>query len=103
MSNDLYLGASFNIASYAILNHILCQLTGLTPGKLSCNLVDAHVYVDHLEVIDRVIDNPVLPSPTLVLPKFNTLEELLELTAKDFSLADYQCFKGDASAKLSVG
>lgn len=99
----MYLGAPFNIASYALLNHILCRLTGLTPGKLSCNIVDAHVYVNHLDVISRVIDNPVLEPPKLVLPHFNTLEELLGLTARDFSLENYKHFEGDASAPLSVG
>ena len=103
MSNDMYLGSPFNIASYALLCHILARLTGLRVGKLACTIVDAHIYTDHLRVLGKVMRNPVFPSPTLVMPEFETLDDLLELTAADFSLKNYQHYQGDASAKLSVG
>jgi thymidylate synthase len=102
-SADTYLGVCFNVASYAALVYILAKLTGLKPGKLTCTMVDVHIYVDHLPVIRKVLRNPCLELPTLVMPKFKTLEKLLEYTAKDFKLKNYKCYQGDASAPLSVG
>ncbi len=47
-SADLALGVPFNIASYALLTHIVAKLTGLLPGTLCIYMTDAHVYESHI-------------------------------------------------------
>ena len=48
-SADLALGVPFNLACYAFLTHVVAGLTGLRPGRFAHSLVDAHVYVDHID------------------------------------------------------
>ena len=50
-SNDMFLGAPFNIASYALLNIIVANLTGLQPGNLIYTIGDAHIYLNHLDKV----------------------------------------------------
>jgi len=78
-SADLFLGVPFNIASYALLTHILCALTGYKPGRLIHVIGDAHVYVNHLDQarlqIRRYFEGP-RAMPTLTIKPFPSLEGL---------------------------
>ena len=54
---DLGLGAPFNVSQYALLQHLLARATGLTPRYLKINYGDAHLYTNHLQPIQNLIDN----------------------------------------------
>lgn len=90
-SNDLFLGCPYNIASYAFIAHVLAQLTGLKVGKLVYFATDAHIYSNHVDqVLEQLTRHGSEKLPTLVMPEFSTLEEFLQLTAKDFELEGYE-------------
>jgi len=73
-SVDLFLGAPFDIASYALLTHIVAQETGYTPGRLTAMLGDCHIYNNHLDAVDAYITAPVHEPPTLQLDSSATID-----------------------------
>ena len=100
-SVDAALGYPFNIASYALLVHILCQVTGYKPGKLIMTLGDTHLYNDHIEKIKKQLDRVPLVKPKLEIKKEfqgSTIEERIkfieELTPNDIQLSEYYHWPG---------
>ena len=89
LSVDVFLGLPFNIASYALLQHIFAQLLGLTPRVLVGDLTNVHIYNDHKEQVKEQLSRNCLELPELILPEFTNLEELLNLEVKDFKLEGY--------------
>jgi hypothetical protein len=68
-SADLFIGSPYNVASYALLTHLMARATGLCPGKLVVSMGDAHIYTNHLEQVrEQLTRGPYLP-PSLVLPE----------------------------------
>jgi len=66
-SCDVFLGVPFNIASYALLTHILAQQADLAVGELVWTGGDCHLYLNHLEQADIQLGRTPLPLPTLAL------------------------------------
>jgi thymidylate synthase len=87
-SNDLFLGAPFNIAEYALLVHMMAQQCNLEPGELVYTIGDAHVYLNHLDQIDEQLLREPLPLPELRIRR--RPDSIFDYQYEDFELIDYR-------------
>ena len=88
-SADMFLGVPFNIASYSLLLHILAQICDLKVADFVWTGGDVHIYSNHMEQVRQQIEREPRGLPTLEMPKFTTLEEVLNSSVKDYVLRDY--------------
>ncbi|MCB0060631.1 MAG: thymidylate synthase [Caldilineaceae bacterium] len=91
-SADLFLGVPFNIASYALLTMMVAQVTDLQPGEFIHTLGDAHIYLNHLEQVERQLAREPYPLPRMQLNP--AVRSINDFQYDDFTLLDYQCHKG---------
>ncbi len=91
-SADLFLGLPFNIASTAVLTHIMASLTGKTVGKIRICLGDAHIYLSHLDNVTAQLKRRPYPFPQLTIrrnPELTAEQQAVSWTSDDFKLTNY--------------
>jgi thymidylate synthase len=87
-SADVFLGVPFNVASYALLIHMVAQQCDLDPGELVWTGGDCHLYLNHLEQADLQLTRPPFPLPELVLRR--RPPTLFDYEYEDFEIRNYQ-------------
>ena len=86
-SADLFLGVPFNIASYALLTHMVAQVCELEVGDFVHTFGDAHIYTNHFEQVTKQLGREPRPLPKLWLnPEIRNLEDF---TYEDIEIRDY--------------
>ena len=87
-SADVFLGVPFNIASYALLTHMVAQVCDLEVGEFVHTLGDAHLYSNHLEQTKLQLSREPYPLPTL---KINLdVKNIFDFKYEDFEILNYQ-------------
>lgn len=97
-SCDIFLGVPFNIASYALLTHMVAQVTSLKPGEFIHTLGDAHIYLNHIEQVKLQLTREPYALPEMKLNPAVTGIDLFRY--EDFELSGYMAhphIKGDIS------
>lgn len=90
-SADMFLGVPFNIASYALLTHMVSALTSMEPGKLVLSMADCHVYETHREAIAKQCRRTPGSFPTVILPSAKTIDDFANADPGAYQLIDYYC------------
>ncbi len=88
-SADIFLGVPFNIASYALLTHMIAQVVGLKPGDFVHTLGDAHLYLNHLEQATEQLERAPYALPTLELNL--NVKSIFDFQYADFNVVNYEC------------
>ena len=91
-SADLFLGVPFNIASYALLTHMVAQQTDLEVGDFVWTGGDCHIYDNHVEQVERQLSREPYPYPELRLNR--RPDSVLEYEPEDIEIVGYQHHPG---------
>jgi thymidylate synthase len=86
-SADVFLGVPFNIASYALLNMMLAQVTGNHPGEFVHTFGDAHIYSNHKEQINKQLSRIPRRLPKVILNP--DIKNIFDFTYDDIEIIDY--------------
>ncbi|RYG62867.1 thymidylate synthase, partial [bacterium] len=85
---DVFLGVPFNIASYALLTHLVADHVGLEPGEFIWTGGDVHLYLNHVAQADLQLAREPMPLPRLRIRR--RPESLFDYTAEDLEFVNYQ-------------
>ena len=93
------LGVPFNIASYALLTHMVAQVTGRKPGEFIHTIGDAHIYLNHVDALKQQLTRPPRAFPKLIINPAKT--NIDDIVYDDLELIGYKPHKAIAM-KMAV-
>ena len=87
-SNDMAVANNWNVVQYAVLVHMLAQVSGLEVGELVHVIADAHIYDRHIPQVERMLKGTPHPAPKFVINK--EITDFYKFTVDDFTLEGYE-------------
>lgn len=99
-SQDMLTANGWNVMQYAVLLHLLAQVSGLVPGELVHVIADAHIYDRHIPLVQTLLDREPFPAPTFHLDK--TITDFYAFTPNSIHLEHYQCHELDETIPVAV-
>ena len=87
-SQDILAANNWNVVQYAVLVHMLAQVTGLVPGELVHVIADAHIYDRHIPLIKELIERPQFEAPTFSLNP--DVKDFYDFTVDDLIIGEYK-------------
>ncbi len=87
-SQDMLTANNWNVVQYAVLQHMMAQVSGLEAGELVHVIADAHVYDRHIPIVKEIIEREQFPAPKFVMNK--DVKNFYDFKVSDFALEGYE-------------
>ncbi len=87
-SQDVLAANNWNVVQYAVLVHMLAQVTGFKPGELVHVIADAHIYDRHIPIVKELITRPTHSAPKFYMNP--DVKDFYDFTLDDFRIEDYE-------------
>ena len=87
-SQDMLTANNWNVVQYAVLQHMMAQVSGLEAGELVHVIADAHVYDRHIPIVEEMIEREQFPAPKFVMNK--DVKNFYDFKVSDFALEGYE-------------
>ena len=97
-SQDMLAANNWNVVQYAILTHMMAQVSGLKVGTMMHVIADAHIYDRHVPLIEKIIENTPKEAPKLIIDE--SVNDFYKFTRDSFSLEGYE--PAEFSEKIPV-
>jgi thymidylate synthase len=99
-SGDIPIGVPSNMVQYAALTMMIAQATGNKPGTFIHTISDAHIYVDQVDAVKKMLSREPLPFPTMTLKTDNT--DIFKFRVDDFELSNYNSHPGIKNIPVAI-
>ena len=87
-SQDMLAANNWNVIQYAVLTHMMAQVSGLQVGELVHVIADCHIYDRHVPMVEKMLQNESFPAPKFVMDP--SIDNFYDFTVDSFSLEGYQ-------------
>lgn len=87
-SQDMLTANNWNVVQYAVLVHMMAQVSGLQVGELVHVIADCHIYDRHVPLVEKMLKNPQYAAPTFVMDK--SITNFYDFTPDSFHMENYQ-------------
>ena len=99
-SQDMLTANGWNVMQYAVLVHMLAQVSGLVPGELVHVIADAHIYDRHVPLVEEIVAREPYPAPRLVLDP--SVGDFYAFTPDSVRLEGYRCHELDRKIPVAI-
>ena len=99
-SNDVLTANNWNVVQYAVLLHMLAQVSNLKVGELVHVIADAHIYDRHIPIVEKILKNPQFEAPKFWINK--EVKDFYKFTVDDFKLEGYEYTKLEDKIEVAI-
>lgn len=99
-SQDMLVANNWNVCQYAVLTHMMAQVSGLAVGELVHVVADAHVYDRHIPILQEMIQNKPFDAPTFSMD--SSITNFYDFTTDSFSLENYQFHRLEEKIPVAI-
>ena len=99
-SQDMLTANNWNVVQYAVLTHMMAQVSGLKVGELVHVIADCHIYDRHIPAVKAMLENEGYPAPKVSLDK--SITDFYDFTKNSFTVEDYQFHPFDFEIPMAI-
>ena len=99
-SQDMLTANNWNVVQYAVLVHMLAQVSGLEAGELVHVIADCHIYDRHVPLVEKMLQNPQYPAPEFVMDR--SVTDFYRFTVDSFRMENYRYAPFDEKIPVAI-